>query len=57
MKAFKIIYKDDTFETLLAASALELIQDRDLATREHGETRIVELSGEQAAIVFANYDD
>lgn len=50
MKYFKLKYQDGTQEYAQANSSLELIRLRDLATRVHVNTRIVELSGEQAWI-------
>ena len=54
MRYFKLKYRDGTIETVAAPDALTLIQQRDLYTRAHIDTRIFELSGEQAAIAATN---
>lgn len=54
MKYYKILYKDNTFKIVKANNSLEVIKKFDLATREHIETRIIELSGEQEAIARSN---
>lgn len=55
MKYFRINYlKDGSFEILKANSAIELIKKYCLYTKEHINTRIVELEGEQEAIAIAN---
>ena len=54
MKYFRIKYADGRIETLKAPTALALIQHYDFATKEHVNTRIVELSGEQEAIARSN---
>jgi hypothetical protein len=54
MKAFKLKYKNGTVEIAFATDALALIRERDLCTREHVNTRIIQLSSEQEAIAFAN---
>lgn len=40
----------------LAKNSLEVIKKYDLATREHINTRVIELFGEQEAIAFANLE-
>jgi hypothetical protein len=57
MKAFKLKYIDGSVEIAFAADSLTLIRERDLCTREHVDTRITQLSGEQEAIAFANASD
>jgi hypothetical protein len=54
MKAFKLKYGNGTVEVAFATDALTLIRERDLCTREHVDTRITQLSGEQEDIAFAN---
>lgn len=54
MKAYKIKYSDDTFKIVIAKNSLEVIRKYDLATKEHINTRVIELSGEQEAIAFSN---
>lgn len=50
MKYFKLQYADGTWEYAEAKDSLSLIRERDLCTRNHVDTRIIELSGEQACI-------
>ena len=54
MKAFKLKYADDTFKIVYGKNALEIIKRYDLCTREHVNTRIIELAGEQEAIALSN---
>ena len=54
MKYFRLKYADGRIETASAVSALALIKERALYTREHVSTRIIELSGEQEAIARSN---
>ena len=54
MKYYKLKYADGRIEVVKAANALALIRERDLATKEHVQTRIYELSGEQLGIAQAN---
>lgn len=54
MKAFKIKYENGECKVVIACNALEVIKTYDLATREHIQTRVFELSGEQEAIAFSN---
>jgi hypothetical protein len=54
MPYFKIQYQDGTFKIEKSKSALDIIKKHDLCTREHVNTRIVELSGEQLAIAISN---
>jgi hypothetical protein len=54
MKTFKIKYQDETYEIVRAKNSLEVIKKFDLATREHINTRVIELSDEQEAIVIIN---
>lgn len=54
MKYFRLKYKDGRIETLKAKNSLALIREYDLCTKEHIETRIIELSGEQEAIAISN---
>lgn len=57
MKYFKIRYASGEAKTVEAASALEVIKKMDLATKEHIETRVTELSGEQEAIARSNFEN
>ena len=57
MKAFKLKYADGSSEIKYALSALALIRKYELCTRDHVETRIFQLSGEQEAIALANLGD
>ena len=54
MKYFKIKYKDGTQKIVKADNSLSVIKMYDLCTREHIETRIIELEGEQEAIAISN---
>lgn len=56
MKAYKIKYQNGTFKIVIAKSSLEVIKKYDLATREHINTRVIELTGEQEAIAFSNVE-
>lgn len=49
-KYFKLKYADGTEEIVVAPNALTLIRQRDLCTKAHINTRIIELAGEQFAI-------
>ncbi len=55
MKHFKLKYSNGNIEIKTANSTLELIKKYGLATREHINTRIIELEGEQLAIAISNY--
>mgnify|MGYP001603548046 CR=1 FL=1 len=46
--------KDGTFKIVLADNTLSVIKMYDLCTKEHTETRIIELEGEQEAIAISN---
>ena len=50
MKFFKLKYENGSIEIKQAKNSLELIKKYDLATREHINTHIIELEGEQEAI-------
>lgn len=55
MKAFKIKYADGSYKIVTGPlTALDVVKRFDLATREHINTRIVELEGEQLAIALSN---
>lgn len=56
MKYFKITYANGKTKTVEAANSLAVIKKLDLATREHIETRVTELTGEQEAIARSNFD-
>ena len=56
MKYFRIRYKDGSFNIVRGKSALEIIRKYDLCTKEHIETRIIELEGEQEAIAITNFN-
>lgn len=57
MKIFKIKYQDGKYKIVQAKNSLEVIKKFDLATREHINTRIIELSGEQKAIAINNINN
>lgn len=54
MKYFKLKYKNGDIEIVKGKNALEIIRRYDLTTKDHVETRIFELNGEQGAIARAN---
>ena len=54
MNYYKIKYADGTFTIAKAKNALELIKRHDLATKEHINTRIIQLEGEQLAVAISN---
>ena len=54
MKYFKIKYNNDDFIIVKANNALEVIKRYDLATKEHINTRVTELEGEQRTIAISN---
>ena len=56
MNVYKIKYRDESYKIVLANSSLEVIKKYDLATREHINTRIIQLEGEQKAIALSNLE-
>ena len=54
MKYFKIKFDNGNFKIVKSKNSLEVIKKYDLCTREHINTRIIELSGEQEAIAINN---
>ena len=56
MTYFKIKYADKT-DIVKGRNMLEVIKRHNLETKEHTETRIFELEGEQLAIARANDED
>ncbi len=54
MKYYKIKYINGKSDIVKAGNSLEVIKKYDLATREHINTRVIELSGEQEAIAKSN---
>lgn len=54
MKYFKILKVDGSYTIEKAETTLALIKKFDLATRQHINTRIIELEGEQRAIAISN---
>jgi hypothetical protein len=54
---FKIKYSNETFDIVKGGNMLEVIRRHNLETKEHIETRIFELEGEQLAIARANDED
>ena len=54
MKYYKLKYKDGNYNIVKGKNSLDIIKRYNLATREHMQTRIIELSGEQEAIVRSN---
>lgn len=51
---YKIKFIDGTFKIVKAKTILEVIKKYDLATKQHIETRIIQLEGEQLAIAKSN---
>ena len=56
MKAFRIKYASGDFKIVIAKNALEVIKKYDLCTRDHINTRVEQLAGEQEAIAFSNLE-
>lgn len=54
MKYFKLKYEDGRSEIVSGKNSLEIIKKYNLATREHINTRIIQLEGEQEAIAIDN---
>lgn len=54
MRYFKILKADGSYTIEKAKTIKELIKAFDLATKEHINTRIIELEGEQRAISISN---
>ena len=54
MKYYKLKYNNNKTEIKKANNMLDLIKKYDLATKEHINTRIIELEGEQKAIAISN---
>lgn len=54
MKAFKIKYASGEYKIVKAKDSLTVIKQYDLCTKEHIQTRVIELSGEQEAIALSN---
>ena len=54
MNYYKLKFEDNTIKIVKAKNILALIKEHDLATREHINTVIQQLSGEQLAIAKAN---
>lgn len=47
-------FDDGTFKIVKADNSLDVVKKYDLCTREHVNTRIIELEGEQLAIAISN---
>jgi len=54
MQYCKLKFEDDTFKIVKGKTILDIIKKYDLATKEHINTRIIELQGEQLAIAKSN---
>ena len=54
MKYYKLKYKNGSYDIVKGKSSLDIVKRYNLATREHMQTRIIELSGEQEAIAISN---
>ncbi len=57
MNYYKIKYPDGRIVIDKAETALDIVKHYDLATRENIQTRVYQLSGEQAAIAASNDSD
>jgi len=54
MNYYKLKYDDGRVEIVKAETDLQVVRKYDLATREHVNTRIFRLEGEQLAIARSN---
>ena len=54
MKYFKIKYANGEFKIVKAKNSLEVIKKYDLCTKDHINTRVIQLEGEQEAIAISN---
>ena len=54
MEYFRLKYKDGSFKIVKGENSLEIVKKYDLATKEHINTRITQLEGEQKAIAISN---
>ena len=54
MNYYKIKYATGNYIIDRAKTMLDIIKRHDLATREHINTRIIQLEGEQLAIAISN---
>ena len=54
MKYFRLRYENGDFEIVSGWTVLQVINKYDLATKEHINTTITELEGEQLAIAIDN---
>jgi len=57
MNAYKIKYANGEIEVVIAKNSLEVIKKYDLATKEHINTRIIQLEGEQKAIAISEWNN
>lgn len=56
MNAYKIKYHNGEVEIVIAKNSLEVIKKYDLCTKEHINTRVYQLEGEQKAIALADWN-
>lgn len=54
MKYFKLKFASSECKIVSGKDSLEIIKRYDLCTKEHIETRIIKLEGEQLAIAKSN---
>jgi len=54
MNYYKLKFTNGTFKIVKANNSLEVVKKYDLATKEHVNTRIIQLEGEQLAIAISN---
>ena len=57
MNYYKIKYENGNSRVVVASTSLEVIKQYDLATKEHINTRVIQLEGEQKAIAQANFEE
>ncbi len=56
MKYFRLKFVNGSFKIVSGKNSLEVIKKYDLATKQHINTRIIQLEGEQKSIALANWN-
>jgi len=54
MNYYKLKFNNNSFKIVKGKNDLEVIKKYDLASKEHINTRVIQLQGEQLAIAIAN---